>query len=265
MKSRSGIALVFCLAVLVGCEENQLDSTAGSQGQGTLVVKLTDAPGAYDAVNIVVDSIRVHYEGMDTLSGWYTVSRTLAEFNLLALANGKDTVIANETVPAGTYSQIRLYIGQGSTIVVDGAWRPLEVPSGAQSGLKLNAHMTIAAGMTYELVLDFDAARSIVETGSGHYQLKPVIRVVTTALSGVLSGVVQPAATRPMLLAIAGTDTTATLADLAGTFTFKYLSPTTSGLKIIPTDVAYRDTTLTNLVVTAGATTSVGTVTLQLQ
>jgi hypothetical protein len=171
--------------------------------------------------------------------------------------------MAEGSIPAGHYSQMRLYIGQGSNIVVDGTWRPLEIPSGSQSGLKLNIQANILAGVKYELVLDFEASRSIVATGSGHYQLKPVIKVVSTALTGILSGLVLPAATRPALSAIAGIDTSVTFADTSGNFRFKYLSPATYTLKIVPMDATYRDTTLTGITVTAGATTSVGTITLQ--
>jgi len=262
-------AVVFLGAlVIAGCGKNEGDNatdlggTPGS-GLGTLVVRLIDAPAAYEAVNIVVDSVRVHVESGDTLSGWYTISRTTAQYNLLAYANGRDTVIAEGLIPAGYYSQMRLYIGRGSHVVRGGIASPLEVPSGSQSGLKLNIQATILAGVKYELMLDFDAGRSIVVTGNGRYLLKPVIKVASAAVSGSLSGVVVPDSTNPTVWAIAGTDTSSTFTDTTGYFRFRYLTPATYRLEIVPADVTYRDTTLTNVVVTAAQNTNVGTIILR--
>ena len=63
---------------------------------------------------------------------------------------------------------------------------PLTTPSAQQSGLKLNAKpFDVAEGQTVELVLDFDAARSVVRAGnSGKYLLKPVITVIAVLDAG---------------------------------------------------------------------------------
>ena len=61
----------------------------------------------------------------------------------------------------------------------------LTTPSAQHSGLKLNVHAELTEGITYKILLDFDAARSIVKTGSGAYNLKPVIRTITEATSGL--------------------------------------------------------------------------------
>jgi len=66
------------------------------------------------------------------------------------------------------------------------------LPSGAQTGLKLLADFTVNAGSTYELILDFDAQRSVVTTGPANnptgYLLNPTIRVEEKALTGSISG-----------------------------------------------------------------------------
>lgn len=252
--------------VLGGCQKNEFDTATGlggGSGNGTIVVRLTDGPGAYEAVYIVVDSVRVHFESGDTVSGWYTISRIRSEYDLLAYANGKDTIIAESPIPAGYYSQIRLYIGSGSHIAKGGSTSPLEIPSGSQSGLKLNIQANILPGTKYELMLDFDAGQSIVVTGNGRFKLKPVIKVVTTAISGSLTGVVMPDTTDATVWAIAGADTSTTLADTTGLFKFRYLTPGIYILKIVPADITYWDTTLTNVPVAAAQNTDIGTITLR--
>ncbi len=186
---RKYLAGSFALAVLAlfwGCQKGADNSTGPNAGSGigTIEVRLTDAPAGYDAVNVAVDSIRVHVETSDSVGGWFTISRSPAVYNLLDFMGGKDTLIAEGQVPAGYYSQMRLYIGTGSTIVVDSVVHPLVIPSGSQSGLKLNIQAMILAGAKYVLVLDFNASSSVVLTGNGQYLLKPVINVVTTQVSG---------------------------------------------------------------------------------
>jgi hypothetical protein len=262
---KTAVVMAFACGALLnaGCESNSDGTTGPDTGQGTFVVLLTDAPGMYDEVNIVVDSIRVHVSSGDTLAGWYTISRSPATYNLLEYMNGKDTLVAEGAVPAGVYSQMRLCIGTGSNIRKDGLSHPLEVPSGSQSGLKLNIHATISPGVRYVLVLDFDASRSIVETGNGRFMLKPVIRTVASAVSGSLTGRVAPESTDAALWAIAGEDTSTTLADAMGIFRFSYLVPATYQLTIVPGDTTYRDSTLTGIAVAAAQTTDVGTIYLQ--
>ena len=56
----------------------------------------------------------------------------------------------------------------------------LTIPSGYQTGIKLVHGFDMTAGQTAEIVLDFNANRSVVATGSGKYLLKPTIKVTGT-------------------------------------------------------------------------------------
>jgi hypothetical protein len=67
----------------------------------------------------------------------------------------------------------------------------LKVPSGYQSGIKLVREFEIVAGLTVDLVLDFDASASVVKAGkSGKYLLKPTIKVIDTVNNAILNGTV---------------------------------------------------------------------------
>ncbi len=108
------------------------------------------------------------------------------------------------------YNQIRLKI-ENANIVYKGTTFPMNVPSGATSGLKLGPQFKVESGSSYELVIHFDAGRSIVTTGPrknpNGFKLKPHIRVIPLAKTGSISGRV----TNPQHLAIAyaiqGSDT----------------------------------------------------------
>jgi hypothetical protein len=256
------LTLSMATGVLSGCSDQ-----TSSPRFGTMNVRMTDAPGDYEHVNLVVTQVSARMEGVDsteadTTGGWVVLNNTAATYDLVTLQNGIFTTIGTGLVPAGRYTQLRLKIGTGSTVVVDGVSHPLVVPSGAQSGLKLVGAFDVPASGVVDVALDFDAQRSIVLTGAGTYLLKPVIRVLPTTASGAITGTIAPAGTPATIYALQASDTlgSARAAD-DGRFTLAVLASGLYAVGIRP-DSAYRDTTLTNVSVSAGSTTDLGTVQL---
>lgn len=135
-----------------------------------------------------------------------------------------------------------------------------------QSGLKLNVKADLIAGVNYRLWIDFDAAKSIVQTGAGSYILKPVIRTFTQAESGAINGMVLPVAAKGWVFAIANVSDTvsSTPADLVtGAYILRDIPAGAYKVAFRATAGTYRDTTFMNIMVTNGASTNVGTVTLK--
>ena len=253
-----GIALFF-----FGCSDNST-SPAGS---GILKVTMTDSPAAsYSQVNIVIDSVQAHIAGSDSLHGWYNLNSVPGTYDLLTLVNGVEAVLGQDTLPPGMYSQIRLFIGTGSNVVINNQPYPLTIPSGVQSGLKLNVDANLEAGFLYTITLDFDANMSIVVSGTllnPQYTLKPVIRSAANATTGIIKGIVSPASASSSVWAVTGTDSSSTSTDATGGFKLIYLTPGTYNVIVAPKDTAtYRDTTIANVAVTAASTVDLGTVTV---
>jgi hypothetical protein len=164
---------------------------------GTLGVSLTDAPACgFDAVNVTVSKVRVHQSSTagDTDSGWSEIVLSPArKINLLNLTNGTLDALGQTSLSAGRYTQLRLVLdantgnGLANSVVPSGgtAEVSLETPSAVQSGIKLTNEFDVAAGQRVDLVLDFDACKSVVTRGNGKYALKPVVKVIPTTLNGI--------------------------------------------------------------------------------
>ncbi len=124
--------------------------------------------------------------------GWIVISDQEQGFDLLKLQDGKFDLLVEAELEAGVYTQIRLKITDGldnesepkTYVKVDGEKYPLVVPSGTKSGLKLVHPFTITADNETVLYLDFDAEKSVNQTGSGTYKLKPTIKVLTEPPQG---------------------------------------------------------------------------------
>ena len=189
-----------------GCGKNSAP-TGGSSTTGTLNIYLTDSPtiADFDSVNIIFTDVSAHLD-----SEWVNVMVDPLKVNLLDLNNGNAIIFGSSDVPAGKYTQIRIKI-DSAYVVLAGQTdpTPMTVPSGAQTGLKLGPQFTVMEGATYELIVDFDVSRSVVETPQG-YQLKPHLRVMPLALSGSISGTVTNPDNSPVAFAVQGMDTITT-------------------------------------------------------
>jgi hypothetical protein len=241
-------------------------STSPETGQGQVKITMVDAPAGYDEVNIVVVRVEVHKADAGANSGWFVINNNSATYDLLLLRNGASVVLGDHPLDAGRYTQIRLIIGTGSNVVVDGVTYPLEIPSGEQTGVKLNHSFVIEDGLLYELLLDFDAERSIVVTGNGQYKLKPVIRVTPVVISGSISGKINPLNATGFVYAISGTDTALTVAEpITGSFMLMALLEKNYRVEIFSADPAYNDTTITDVIVVAQQNTNLGTINLSIK
>lgn len=185
------LVMALLLFVMYGCSSN-----SESPQSGTLRVSMTDAAaGGFDAVNVTVSKVRVHQSSSanENDDGWSEITLSPArKINLLNLTNGVLEDLGQTSLPAGHYTQLRLVLSANTgtlanSVVLSGttAEIPLVTPSAVQSGIKLINEFDVAAGQRVDLVLDFDALKSIVLRGNGTYALKPVIRVVPTVLTGI--------------------------------------------------------------------------------
>ncbi|MFT5085530.1 MAG: hypothetical protein ACI9Y1_003591 [Lentisphaeria bacterium] len=91
----------------------------------------------------------------------------------------------NYTLAAGEYNWMRLAVNESASYIeIDGLQYPLEIPSSAQTGLKLNRGFTIAQGTVSDFTLDFDLRKSVHQEGNGDYKLRSTVRIVNFTGSG---------------------------------------------------------------------------------
>ena len=256
--------ITFMFLSLIGCNSSD-DSTQTSR----VSIRMTDAPGDYDEVNIDVRDVLIKSSAdNDDSKGWVSIGNvTPMTYNLLDLTGGVNVLLADNLVPSGFLGQVRLLLGENNTVVKDGVTYSLKTPSAKQSGLKLQINQTLLAGASYDFLLDFDVHSSIVvQAGnSGNFNLHPVVRVSTAATSGVIKGTINPVLTGYQVLAsvqVGDTVVSAYANDLgvfqlngipAGTYTVTLTPDIASGkaIKIIP-----------GIVVENGKMTNIGDVSL---
>lgn len=211
-------------------------SYGNTQAAGSLRVALTDAPSCgFDQVNVTVSRVRVHTSAAadENTGGWRDLSvAPPRRVNLLDLTNGALEELGQIALPSGQYTQLRLVLqanGGGapanSVVPSGGTEQPLDTPSAVQSGIKLIHPFTVPAGGLADVLLDFDACKSIVQRGNGTFGLKPVIAVVPRVVAEIV-GNVDPTVSGARVSAQAGgVILRATVPDATGAFKLAFLNP----------------------------------------
>ena len=199
--------------------------TGGTESEtGTLSISLTDAAtDDFKAVYVTIQEVSVHISVDEQNAGenqengenegdetgyWEVVGEPNRTYNLLELVNGVLEELGVSELEAEHCTQIRLLLGEEndgennilgvphpenySNYVVTDAdeYVELQVASGYETGIKLIHGFDIESGVVTELVLDFDAEKSIMKIGNGRYKLKPTIKVIDVEVASTVSGII---------------------------------------------------------------------------
>ncbi|CAG2155909.1 hypothetical protein D3C87_1192010 [compost metagenome] len=227
------------------------DPPTPGPANGTLRVQMTDAPACgYDHVYVTVNRVRVNGspDADDNGSGWVDIPVSPAQrIDLLSLTNGVLATLGQTALPAGNYQQIRLVLSpnsgnalSNSVVPTGGTETALDTPSAAQSGYKIIRPFTVAPDTLTDLILDFDACKSVVPRGNGGYNLKPVVTALPVVVSGKVSGALTPAQAGATVYAErGGLVVKSTVADANGNFVLSPIEQSTSSgnvdVVIVPT------------------------------
>lgn len=210
------ISIILLALIFMGLTACGGGGTSNNGGTGTLSLSLTDATtDKYKAIYITIDDIQIHLGGNEnSANNWTSIEmpESPMTLDLLQLVNGLREDLGSVDLPAGRYTQLRMILGRTpddslnlvsrshpyANYTIDQSDRvqihELKIPSAFNTGLKIVNGFTIGAGETTELVLDFDACRSVVEAGSsGNRMLNPTIKVAEIQEYSIIQGIVYDA------------------------------------------------------------------------
>lgn len=225
--SRLGAIAPVCL-LLAACG-------GGSDKTGKLSLAITDAP-IYDAQSVEVDFSGVEIKPADGPAIRFNFCKALTDPNinppivqqdectesaasiqtidLLQQTGGASFLLLDRVnFPAGRVNWVRLALADPAGRIVmstgEHVLEMLTVPSGNQTGLKLNRGFDVPAGAEVKVYIDFDVRKSIV-VANGKYKLKPTLRLVEDfgAIAGTVDSSLLPdPCLGPSVYVFAGADT----------------------------------------------------------
>lgn len=237
------------LLVAAGFTSCSDDDSNKSEGTAQVAVKLTDAPGDYEAVFVDVEDVLIKLESDTAVEtsaetetedeGWVSLGNVEPQrVNLLDLTGGITQLLGEAEIPAGYMHEMRLVLGDNNTVKIKDVENEilLDTPSAQQSGLKVKVDQELNADTYYTFILDFDVDKSVVTQGNGGYSLKPVLRLAVEENAGSIAGTVTPS-TDPVLIQAQGAEVTASAyANAEGKFQLHGLEPGTYFVTITPAE-----------------------------
>ena len=193
-------------AVFTGCS----DST-GPQEPAHFAVMLTDSPGAwFESAEVTIGEVWATQAGGPPI----LLSDDGGTYDLLELQNGVMAELATADIEPTRLLQLRLHV-VSATVTLKAPYMfadetttaDLFIPSGAQSGIKINlrdaagneggAGVTLVSGETILAVVDMDVERNFVVNGSPTdpdgikgVLFTPLLRATLENVAGSISGTV---------------------------------------------------------------------------
>ncbi|MBI1781568.1 MAG: DUF4382 domain-containing protein [Sphingobacteriales bacterium] len=284
---KTAIALsVFITIAIVSCKKETSTSTTAPAGKQSVAVYLNDDPVPnllkvlvdIRYVEVKIDTGKVqhdddYYNGdndsdddqqhYDQYGRWDTLSITPRVYDLLKLKNGVDTLIANAYANSGKITKVRITLGSNNTVWTDSTHSyPLPLCDDnpyLYVKIKSNSIETLPGGQV-RIRIDFDVAKSI-EFENGVYCLKPKLKSYSDNTTGKIEGVVKPGDAHPLLKVYNATDTAYAIPEEDGEYKIRGLKPAIYSV-LFKATAPYRDSTIANVQVTTGQTTTIPSIML---
>ena len=126
-----------------------------------------------------VDGVFVNFKGLEIQPK--EGDRLSFEFDakiINLMDNTGNELLDGQEVPVGEYSWIRLNaVTADSYVIFEGVKGSLEIPSGDQSGLKLNRGFRVGEEGA-DFTIDFNLNKSLINPGKQGWKLKPVLSLI---------------------------------------------------------------------------------------
>ena len=232
MKKLAKLSMMILAITVLFATSCQETTDFNETGSGKLVLKLTDAPFPVDLIDqalVTIDKIEIrsvldsddeselNLQNQNQGSGtneqimenhpFILLSEETQQFNLLSLTNGITSDLIQMEIGTGEYDMIRMHIVDAKIIMKDGQEFDLKIPSGTQSGLKIQIEpeLVVEDGVVNEVLLDFDVSKSFIVQGNINskagvkgFIFKPVIRAVSQKQCTRVEGIVYEGENTPI-------------------------------------------------------------------
>jgi len=203
-------------------------------------VKMTDAPGDYEGLDMKVVGVEAYIEGQ----GWVQLDNRAHAIDVLDLTNGTEVELASKSnADIGVYTKLKVKFdtdamltinanafaeGNNGSIFTDNTVK-LVWDGPQEIEVAINEQVSADAGA--QVLLDFDVAQSIIR-GANKYFIKPAIRELKNTQTGV-KGEVEGAASAAITLSD-GQNTFSTFIDAEGKFMLRGVNAGTYKMIIQP-------------------------------
>ncbi len=144
--------------ILFGCgngptENNATYGTIEVLATNSLTAEQLSAVSPTNTESIILSVVEVSVKKVGE-EEWQIISDSEIKVDFFELANNLFMPLGEIKLETGTYNQLRIMIAESNEIVIDGTSHNLIVPSGVETGLKINLNFEIEENQETEVTVD---------------------------------------------------------------------------------------------------------------
>ncbi|MFN3996799.1 DUF4382 domain-containing protein [Algoriphagus sp.] len=229
-------------------------------------ILLIDAPAQWDSVIVEIQGVELEFVANGREA---EITRIFLPYepgdktiDISLLVGGRSLLLGRSEMQLGVLTGISLRLGTENSLYQKDNRFPLTLPQGINDYYQ-PLSIQLEGGFAYDLVLDFDLAKSIQVINPSPLTLNfnPTIQAFSGIGKGELTGSTSPAEIRPVIYAISAKDSISTHTNSSGNFLFR-LEPGTYNIFIDPKDERYNSATLFDVNIEPGKKTPLERITL---
>ncbi len=270
MKNRKTHFFLFFLITvaitLFSCQKEAGDDPGNiPSGKSRLEVMLTDDPSQlFDSIFINIQKLEVKVEDSTGAEHWDVLTIRPGIYNILRFRNGLDTLLASGYIPNGEVKKLRITLGTGNYVMLNGVSIPLDLHS-SDTVVTVDVHHGSLDNIgirRFRIWLDMDGHGSIRIKSNGRLELRLKLSHFCRSNSGEIEGEIKPAASLPaVVMAVAGIDTLTAIPEQDGEFKIRGIRANTVTVIIKPSN-GYKDSVINNVPIRFGEDTHLGRIVL---
>ncbi|UZD21581.1 DUF4382 domain-containing protein [Algoriphagus halophytocola] len=209
---------------------------------------LVDSPAQWDSVFVEINGVDVEMIVEGRESDFETFFLEYKSGNkrikISELVGGNALLLGRDELPIGRITKTTVLLGENHTMFIGSKKYVLDLAPDAENEVELETSIDIESGVAYDLLLDMDLEKSIIQNAETSYSLMPTFSLVPGIGSIELSGSLKPTTLYPAIFLRTENDTFSTHINTTGRYTFR-VPMDQYEVYMDPKNEAYQDTTFT--------------------
>lgn len=254
---------IICVLFFASCEDPD------SSPKALLNLLLVDSPAKWDSVFVEIEGVDIEVlgDGRETQNQIFFLEYKSGDKRVKVsdLVGGNTLLLGRNELPIGQIINATIILGDEHSMFIDEKEYILKLTDPSDNEISLSTAIHIEQGISYDIVLDMDLEKSIVQASESPltYALDPTFKLVKGAGTIELSGVLKPVALYPAIYMVSETDTFSTHINTSGKYLFR-VPMARYELYFDPKNELYQDTTF-NLDLTADVDSALKEITFKVK
>lgn len=187
---------------------------------------LVDTPAKWDSLFVEIEGVELEVlvtgrESVETETYYLEYKNGDKRIKVSELVGGNALLIGRNELPLGKVTRVTVKLGSDHSMFYDGDEYNLPLSDPSTQDVSLLAGLDLDQGISYDMILDIDLEKSVIEVGTDSFALNPRFSLIRGAVTGKISGTLTVKNLYPAIFLMNETDTLSTHMSTNGSYSFQ--------------------------------------------